>query len=324
MQNYLYCLDENYNIQAANSIFSLTSNNTESVNIYILHKNPESFKKYLDLISKKVQNINFNIYEFNKENLEFPNIEDTHVSEATYYRYFLDEFLPIELTEIMYIDADIVCMNNISNLYFQEINNLKESEFVISAKTEFTSNEEKYGYHDEFSRLELEGEKYFNAGVMFIDLEKWRKLNIQEKLLDKQNKIKNKIKLWDQDVLNSFFDGKYNEINSYLNYTVNIWLFIRENFNHSKEISHEDKLKILLLHYAGKSKPWTIKGALHPTSSIYQDIYRKLFNKKYHIVSNWKIIGLVDFLSLITSKHFFKVRYKFSYVYYVLKYLIIK
>ena len=96
------------------------------------------------------------------------------------------------------------------------------------------------------------------------------------------------------------------------------------NINYKKSARLEDKLNIFLLHYAGKSKPWTIKGALHPTSSIYQDIYRKLFNKKYHIVSNWKIIGLVDFLSLITSKHFFKVRYKFSYVYYVLKYLIIK
>ena len=58
---------------------------------------------------------------------------------------------------------------------YKEIKKLKESDFIISAKTEFSNDEELYGYHDEFNRLEMKGSKYFNAGVMFIDLEKWRK-----------------------------------------------------------------------------------------------------------------------------------------------------
>ena len=107
----------------------------------------------------------------------------------------------------MYIDADIVCMNNISNLYFQEINNLKESKFVISAKTEFTSNEEKYGYHDEFNRLELKNGNYFNAGVMFIDLKKWKKNKVQNNLIQTQKELYGKISLCDQDVLNKYFDN---------------------------------------------------------------------------------------------------------------------
>ena len=42
--------------------------------------------------------------------------------------------------------------------------------------------------------------------------------------LDLQSELKNiykKIKYWDQDVLNSYFDGKYLEISSLLNFPVN-------------------------------------------------------------------------------------------------------
>jgi lipopolysaccharide biosynthesis glycosyltransferase len=323
VQNYLYCLDENYNIQGSISIFSLLSKSSETVNIYILHKNPSSFEKYLKIISTKLKNVNFFIYKFDKTGVNFPNIKDTHVSEATYYRFFIDEFLPADLKEVMYIDADIVCMKSLTNSYRKEIKKLKESDFIISAKTEFSNDEELYGYHDEFNRLEMKGSKYFNAGVMFIDLEKWRKARIQNKLLDKQNTLNRKIQLWDQDVLNSYFDGKYIELDKYLNYVVNIWIYIKD-FNHSENISPKEISNIYLLHYAGKSKPWTVKGAIHPTSDIYQEGYRKLFNKKYHINSNWKIIGVVDFISILTSKYFFKVKYKFSYIFHVLKYLFSK
>ena len=50
MNNFLYCLDENYNFQALTSIFSLLDNVDEKVNIYVIHKNPKSFS----VIKKKL------------------------------------------------------------------------------------------------------------------------------------------------------------------------------------------------------------------------------------------------------------------------------
>ena len=52
------------------------------------------------------------MYEFNKHNINFPNIENSHVSEATYYRIFAEKFLPKEVTFYTYLDADIICINN--------------------------------------------------------------------------------------------------------------------------------------------------------------------------------------------------------------------
>ena len=46
MLNFLYCFDQNYNIQALVSIYSLLENITEKINIHIIHKEPETFSRY--------------------------------------------------------------------------------------------------------------------------------------------------------------------------------------------------------------------------------------------------------------------------------------
>ena len=47
------------------------------------------------------------------------------MSEATYYRFYIDDYLPTDLEEVLYIDADIICMQNISEFYFKQFKELK-------------------------------------------------------------------------------------------------------------------------------------------------------------------------------------------------------
>ena len=134
MLNILYCLDENYNVQASNSIYSILENTKDKINVYIIHKNPESFQKFSKLILSKKNNVNFHIKKFDKTNLNFPNIDDSHVSEATYYRFYIDDYLPTDLEEVLYIDADIICMQNISEFYFKQFK--KNDRLIFSRKTD--------------------------------------------------------------------------------------------------------------------------------------------------------------------------------------------
>ena len=50
MQNILYCFDENYNIQGFCSIISMLEKSSVSKDIYIIHKDPESFNQYIEII----------------------------------------------------------------------------------------------------------------------------------------------------------------------------------------------------------------------------------------------------------------------------------
>ena len=79
--------------------------------------------------------------------------------------------------------------------------------------------------------------------------------------------------------------------------------------------------KIIFIHYSGKSKPWSVKGAIHPSSNFYHINYYELFKKRYHIANNWKMLALTDFIMLIKNGEIKRVQYKASYVINVLRYL---
>ncbi len=321
MQNYLYCFDENYNKQALCSINSLLKNSREELRIFIIHKNPESFEKYIRLIKKNLNLYSLDIYKFDKKNVEFPNIEEAHVSEATYYRFFINEYLPKDINEILYLDADIICNNDPSENYENFLMELNNSKHTIAVKTEWKDNFTVDGYHDEFYRLDLTSKKYFNAGVMLINLNRWREFKIQDKLIQEQKKLKGKISLWDQDVLNSFFDGQYVELDENLNYNLDIFVSSKIKNTFIKELDKKILNKIIFIHYSGKSKPWSVKGAIHPSSNFYHINYYELFKKRYHIANNWKMLALTDFIMLIKNGEIKRVQYKASYVINVLRYL---
>ena len=69
----------------------------------------------------------------------------------------------------------------------------------------------------------------------------------QKKLINILNENKSKITFWDQDVLNIYFDGKFLELDSSLNYEI----YLEDGY---KKIESDTKL----VHYSGSFKPWTV------------------------------------------------------------------
>ncbi|MBQ22307.1 MAG: hypothetical protein CMD32_02710 [Flavobacteriales bacterium] len=289
MVNLLYCLDENYNYQALTSIISILDKSSLKINLYVIHKNLHLFKNVPKII-KKHKNLNkLEIFEFGKVSNHFPNISNSHISEATYYRLFIENILPKEVEEIIYIDCDIIAINPIDNNVSDIFRELKISDNTIAVKTEFKRNMHKNLFKD----LNLKGEKYFNAGIMFIDLEKWRKIEINhkaEKIIEDDNI---EFKFWDQDILNILFDGDYLELEKKFNYAVDV-----ENFSVNK---NSIKDKAVLIHYSGSKKPWTVEGLLNNTSNFYQENYRKLGFEKIHITHKWKKYSTLLFLKNILN-----------------------
>ena len=59
---------------------------------------------------------------------------------------------------------------------------------------------------------------YFNAGVMIIDLDKWRRGEYLNLLFKRLEEIRNEIVHWDQDLLNSLINGNYIDLNKNFNF----------------------------------------------------------------------------------------------------------
>ena len=94
MLNIAYCFDDNFNIQAMTSMYSFLENSKEKINFYVIHQT-YSDENFIHPKIKIHENLNsISVKKFRKSSIDFPNLKRVHISEATYYRLYLSEYLP--------------------------------------------------------------------------------------------------------------------------------------------------------------------------------------------------------------------------------------
>ena len=80
--------------------------------------------------------------------------------------------------------------------------------------------------------------------------------------------------------------------------------------------------EILIIHYSGKFKPWSVRGAVNYNAEYFQEIYRSIYAKKYYLNVNYKKNAINDILSSISNRSLFSAKHPFSLIWYTIKVLI--
>ena len=291
--NFLYCFDTNYNLQAFTSMISLLDCSTKKINIYVIH-NEKNFELQ---VPEKILNhknlIFFESYQFNDYEHEFPNIKNVHISVATYFRLFIQNYLPKKEKFFVFLDPDVICINDPIREIENTMKRLNDTNFTISAKTEHNFGVKNINVND----------KYFNAGVMLIDYEKWQLNNFHNKLIKKLEDLKNNIVQWDQDVLNSMFNGEYLELKEVL------------NFKAATKSNKKFKSKVLMIHYMGSHKPWLTSGVFQKDSNYYHKNFRKVSQNSFHLEHKWRLRSVVDFLLALITLRVFRINRPLIFIY---------
>ncbi len=183
-----------------------------------------------------------------------------HISIETYYRFSLIDNLKSE--KLLYIDADLVVLGDIKELY----DNQFEDNIVFAIKDPGGSKERKLA-------LGIPLEKhYFNAGVMLINCDKWRKEKISKKTIEYIKENPEKIQYADQDGLNAILIDRWEELDPSWNLITRLvyfkYLKLIKPPNYEKEDLSEIVKKPKIIHYAGFIKPWFFLDPL-PYKSVY-------------------------------------------------------
>tara|TARA_B100001250_G_scaffold13960_1_gene12213 strand:+ start:30482 stop:31441 length:960 start_codon:yes stop_codon:yes gene_type:complete len=305
--NFVYCIDDNYNLQTASSILSLLENVSEKINVFILHKtkSDSSFLPVEILENKKLNKIK--VLKFNRNKKSFPNVEGKHVSEATYYRLYLEDYISpsiYSINFITYLDGDVICLKDPIAEIRKTINDMDQQGFAISVNTETIRNSE---LEHRFNSLGMKSNKYFNAGVMVINLNKWCELDIKEKSIEIIDKKSQHLELWDQDVLNACFDSNYFSLSSHMNYRFDMLKF--DDFT-LEEINNN----VTFLHYYGSTKPWSMKGIIYGYPHHYLDYFKKLRKAEYHITHKWKRLSFSLLIGSFFDLRFFKIKNRIRFL----------
>ena len=289
--NFVYCFDNNFNLQALTSIKSLLDKITKKANIFIIHENVQSFNKLSKTIEEHENLLNLNMYQFDSSKISLPPI-NSHVSEATYYRLFISQYLPKDIKYLIYLDADIICVNDPTPKLISTFSRIETENTIIGAKVE--SKREQNNIF--FERLNLKNDEQFNAGVLIIDFSKWVNQNIESYLLKILNKRFDDIFDYDQEILNIYFDGKFTALDINLNYQAiggqddKLFDYIESN--------------VFFLHYLGKGKPWSVENFIFSTSEFYQKEFKKLGFGKPHLIFPRNISTIKKFIKVIFSLEF--------------------
>jgi lipopolysaccharide biosynthesis glycosyltransferase len=304
MFTFIYCFDENYNVQAVTSVVSLLENVSEKINILVVHREKDSFKKYLHLIEGHNKLEKLEIKNIKRESLNFPNTKNKHVSEATYYRIYLDKIIEDRnLEKVVYMDSDIICLNNPIKYFNQIYQDLVFYDKPLAARTEELNNVGMEPFDSVFLRNNMKSINYFNAGVLIFNYKLWVENNYFDKLREIQEKYEGELVYWDQDLLNKLFDGNYIELNNFSNFNLGVNWVIPTTV--TKDIA-------LLIHYQGSAKPWEISSLHYPSTNLFQGIYSNIFNNKTFLQKSIFSRDIKGLLKLIFYFRIFKVQHPLS------------
>ncbi|QGQ47220.1 glycosyltransferase family 8 protein [Metabacillus sediminilitoris] len=283
--NVVYSSDNNYAQHVGVSMTSLFENNDDfnNIDVYLIENNISlENKNNLKLICKNykrtIKFINFKEFS-NKPKLNIGN----SISISSYARLFLSSMLDDDINKVIYLDCDSIINSSLKDLW-----DLDLSKYFVAGVCDTVSDETKLKIN-----MELYS-PYLNAGMLLINLQKWREERVEEKFIKFIDSYKGQVFHHDQGTINGVLNNKFLILHPKYNSMSTYFSMSRKEimqYYGLKDYYSEEELKEAInypvfIHYtpAFVNRPW-IKGCKHPLASLY---------KKYLGLTPWEETELIQ------------------------------
>lgn len=255
-QKHVVCtFDDGYVKYCVVMLTSLFDNNpSENFNIHIIAESltQQSQELLRQTTAKYSQDITFHFV--GKELIEaLPMRTDGYITIATYFRCFIPIILPENIDRVLYIDCDLIVRDSLAPLFALDLEGLAMCA-VEDCDSQLEGKLSRFGIPENYT--------YFNAGVLMINLDYWRKNDVINRLLTWISIPENseKIALYDQDLMNAVL---YDEV-KLLPARWNMQDIMLRRKRHSRKENDEaidrEMPHTVIAHFTGPRKPWTEKG----------------------------------------------------------------
>lgn len=284
-----YAADDRFAEILGVSLVSLYENSrdVDSINVYILDSGITEEKK--EKIKQVCQDYNRSlpmwIRGFNISKVLSIEVDVDRGSLSQYARLFISSNIPENIARVLYLDCDIMIRKSIRELW-----NLNLHDKTIGVLMDAFSKHYR-------ANINLQpNDIMFNSGVMLIDLEKWRKQKVEEKLLNIISQKKGKIQQGDQGALNAVlthetycFEPRFNSVTIYFDFNYKEMMIYRKppRGYYGEELIRRATDDPSIIHFTTSflsKRPW-IKGCQHRYVGEWL---------KYKAMSPWKDTELWD------------------------------
>ncbi|MBU2958945.1 glycosyltransferase family 8 protein [Paracoccus sp. 1_MG-2023] len=173
---------------------------------------------------------------------QFDSINFRHYSIVTLFRLLLPQLFPEDVERVLYMDCDIVVQRDIAELWRLDL----EDKAVWAVQNGTDDDLENYVL-SKFPEIEAVPDgRYFNAGVLLVNMAEWRRQQISDRTRDFLQKHSDLLGFPDQDALNAVLAGRWGRLHPRWNKQI-----LRMG---QPEAARPDDPGIL--HYTTR-KPWT-------------------------------------------------------------------
>lgn len=264
-----FAIDNNYAPFFSVALESIKANSSKNYQyeIHILNNDLcEDYKKILSQYQDEHYHISFVNLKERLNQLNFVLHTRDYYSEAIYYRLFIAELFP-EYDKALYLDSDIVVVDDIANLYNHDL----ETYYLGVIKDDVVNS---YAEFRQYSKdaLGIPAVKYFNSGILVMNLKKFREEKVYDQFINLMSKVKFIIAP-DQDYLNVICRKKV--------------LYLDETWNKAPLPHVKKDEKIKLIHFKLTAKPWHYDDILYGEYFWQYASKSPFYDKITHILKNY-------------------------------------
>lgn len=167
----------------------------------------------------------------------------SHLPMATYFRFIGPEV--IKADKLLYLDTDIFASNaQLKELFATNLEDklagaVMDAGWMVKKRSKI---------------LALKEEKYFNAGVLLLNVKLWNEYGVFAKVMTDLSNNRKKYTYFDQDALNKILEGRI--------------MYLPSKWNCYDVTKVQDGF-VGLVHFTAHPKPWTIAWSYRQGISSY-------------------------------------------------------
>ena len=248
--------DQQYIPHMATAIRSLVENNRDlSFNVHVINSDVDA-GQWKRLV-RTVDGFDCQLVDAKVDMRRLHQLTTNHhFTLANYYRLFAAEM--VDAPSALYLDADLVVVASIADL----LTGSDDGRAVAAVADPGVVPHPELGM--------TPGAGYFNSGVMRLNLDRWRAVDLGEQVIRLVRDRPEAIRFVDQCGLNGIVDGDWTRLDPAFNAQTAFWTLDEAAAQRAygpagvtAAIAHPR-----IVHYSGSSKPWYLNDR-HPLKPLY-------------------------------------------------------
>jgi UDP-glucose:(glucosyl)LPS alpha-1,3-glucosyltransferase len=261
-----FCVDNPYFRSMGATISSIAANNPEIhfvIHVFAFDVSDDQRRRLAKLESAFNLSTCLHIIDPSVFNQFAHFTQSSYYSASIFTRLLIPTVLHGTAKKVLYLDADILCVGSIDELVRMDIS---DTIAAVVPDAEATTERRTVA-------LGLKNRKYFNSGVMLMNVDLWMANAISEQTMAAILKDGSQYRFPDQDALNVVLDGRARFIGKKWNY---LYGLVGDLEADRRKLDIKEG-EAVFIHFAGAVKPWN-NWSGHESRNLFA---------KYHAMSPW-------------------------------------